>query len=236
MRYSLILLNTFIWTPLFGLTGIFLSLFERDKGKALGICARLWAKSILTFTGIKYSVKGTHFIEDNKNYLFAGNHTSALDILLAFAGLHYWLVPISKIELKSVFLLGWVMDTAGHIWVDRKKSDRAIKAMEDAKNSLMKLPRSVLIFPEGTRTIDGKLGLFKQGGLLLSIDTKIPIVPIAFVGTFDMLKKGTYRIKGSYIELRIGKPISPEKYSYQTRKELANEVRDSVINLISNKK
>ena len=57
------------------------------------------------------------------------------------------------------------------------------------KLSLIKNPRSILLFPEGTRTVDGQLGFFKRGGLMLSIDTGLPIVPVAYVGTFEMSKK-----------------------------------------------
>ena len=77
------------------------------------------------FGGVKYSVKGLEFLKSNGSYIFAGNHTSVFDIPLAFAALPFWLVPIAKKELRSVFLLGWVMDTAGHIWVDRKNTDKA---------------------------------------------------------------------------------------------------------------
>ena len=71
-----------------------------------------------------------------------------LDIPIAFSGLPYWLVPIAKIELRSVILLGWVMRTAGHIFIDRKKSESAIRTLERTKKSLLDNPRSILLFPE----------------------------------------------------------------------------------------
>ena len=132
---------------------------------------------------------------------------------LAFAGLPYWLISIAKIELKSVFILGWVMETAGHIFVDRKRSENAIASLEKSKKSLINNPRSILLFPEGTRTMDGELGFFKRGGLMLSMDTEIPIVPIGLVGTFEMLKKGTWSFKNQPLEIRIGNPI-PVSYTH----------------------
>jgi len=225
---------TVILTALIGLTGILLTVFESNKGRVLGHCARIWGKCILFFCGIKYSVNGLENLDPNKNYIFAGNHTSALDIPLAFSGLPYWLVPIAKVELKPVFILGWVMDTAGHIWVDRRRSDLALKSLNNAKVSLVKKPRSILLFPEGTRTTDGSLAPFKRGGLLLSLDTKLPIVPIAFVGTYDMLKKGSFRMKGYQIELRIGKPVNTNQYSHKTRKLLADDIRLKVKDLLRN--
>tara|TARA_B100001564_G_scaffold211164_1_gene177670 strand:- start:1 stop:579 length:579 start_codon:yes stop_codon:yes gene_type:complete len=192
----------------------------------------LWGKFILFTCGIKYKVSGLNNIDSKINYIFAGNHTSMLDIPIAFSGLPYWLVPIAKIELKSVMLLGWVMKTAGHIFVDRKKSESALRILEKVKISLIEKPRSILLFPEGTRTIDGSLGQFKRGGLLLAIDTKMPIVPIAFIGSYEMFGKGSWSMRGHSVELRVGSPIDPNNYSYESRRELAQFVREKVKELM----
>ena len=223
---------TVLWTIIFGLSGIFLTTFESNKGRVLGHCARLWGKCILFTCGIKYKVTGLNNLNPNANYIFAGNHTSMLDIPIAFSALPYWLVPIAKIELRSVILLGWVMRTAGHIFIDRKKSESAIRTLERTKKSLLNNPRSILLFPEGTRTRDGSIGPFKKGGLLLSLDTKMPIVPIAFIGSFEMFGKGSYSMKGRSVELRVGTPIETSTFSYETRKELADHVREKVSDLV----
>ena len=101
MRYIWILFNTVIWTTLLGFLGIIVSIFELRRGRTLGYCANLWAKLILFFGGVKYSVKGLEFLKPNGSYIFAGNHASGFDILLAFAGLPYWVVSIAKIELTN---------------------------------------------------------------------------------------------------------------------------------------
>ncbi len=233
MRYLWILLNACIWTFIFGLSGIFASIFESNKGKTLGSCARLWGKFILFFTGVRYSVKGLNKLDPKGYYIFACNHASGFDIPLAFAGLPYWLISIAKIELKSVFILGWVMKTAGHIFVDRKRSDNAMAALERSKISLINNPRSILLFPEGTRTLDGNLGVFKRGGLTLSIDTNIPIVPVGLVGTFGLLKKGTWSFKNQPLEIRIGNPIDPKIFQGKTKNILAEHVRNQVSTLLN---
>ena len=232
MRYIWIIFNAAIWTSFFGLLGIFASIFESNKGKTLGHCARLWGKFILFFTGVRYSVKGLDNLDPKGPYIFACNHASGYDIPLAFAGLPYWLISIAKIELKSVFILGWVMKTAGHIFVDRKRSENAIASLENSKESLIKNPRSILLFPEGTRTMNGKLGLFKRGGLMLSVDTGIPIVPVGIVGTFEMLKKGTWSFKNQPLEIRIGNPIHPKTFSNDSKNSLAKYVKSQVNTLL----
>lgn len=232
MRYLWILFNTAIWTTILGLFGIIVSIFEPRRGRTLGYCANIWAKLVLFFGGVNYLVKGLEFLEPKGSYVFAGNHASYFDILLAFAGLPYWMVSIAKIELKFIPVLGWVMRAAGHIFVDRWQKDKALQSLEIAKESLIKIPRSVLLFPEGTRTKDGSLGQFKRGGLLLGIETGIPIVPVAFVNTFEMLEKGSWTMKNHPIELRIAKPIPTGTYTYETRRNLAKHVRAEVQQLL----
>ena len=232
MRYVWIIFNAAIWTSFFGLLGIFASIFEPNKGKTLGYCARLWGKFILYFTGVRYSVRGLDNLDPKGPYIFACNHASGYDVPLAFAGLPYWLISIAKIELKSVFILGWVMETAGHIFVDRKRSENAIASLEKAKESLINNPRSILLFPEGTRTMDGELGFFKRGGLMLSLDTGIPIVPVGLVGTFEMLKKGTWSFKNQPLEIRIGNPIHPKTFSSDSKNSLAKYVKSQVHALL----
>ena len=125
------------------------------------------------------------------------------------------------------------MKTAGHIFVDRKRSDNAMAALERSKISLINNPRSILLFPEGTRTLDGNLGVFKRGGLTLSIDTNIPIVPVGLVGTFGLLKKGTWSFKNQPLEIRIGNPIDPKIFQGKTKNILAEHVRNQVSTLLN---
>jgi 1-acyl-sn-glycerol-3-phosphate acyltransferase len=77
------------------------------------------------------------------------------------------------------------------------------------------------------------MGQFKRGGLMISVDTGIPIVPVAFKGTFEMLEKGSWSMKNYPVEMLVGKPISPDSYSYETRRELANDVKTKVQELLS---
>ena len=124
------------------------------------------------------------------------------------------------------------MKTAGHIFVDRKRSENAIASLENSKESLIKNPRSILLFPEGTRTMDGKLGFFKRGGLMLGLDTGIPIVPVGIVGTYEMLKKGTWSFKNQPLEIRIGNPIHPKTFSNDSKNSLAKYVKKQVNALL----
>ena len=231
MRYIWILLNTAFWTTVLGSLGIFISIFESKKGKSLGKCARIWGKIILFCGGIKYTVKNLDNLNLSNSYIFAGNHSSGFDILLGFAGLPFWIVSIAKIELRSILVLGTVMKIAGHIFVDRKNHENARESLKKASISLKKNPRSVLLYPEGTRTKDGSIQNFKPGGLLLAVETGIPIVPIYYSGTYSIIKQGPWKMNNQKLKLIIGKPIFTEKYSFDTRRELANKVQSEVLKL-----
>ena len=122
------------------------------------------------------------------------------------------------------------MRTAGHIFADRKKSESALRTLKN-KEILLNNPRSVLLFPEGTRTRDGSLGPFKRGGLLLSLDTAMPIVPIAFIGSFEMFGKGSWSMKGRFVELREVIQLI-QVIILMKEEESANHVREKVADLM----
>ena len=185
------LIVTIFWTILFGVAVILFSLFDYKKGRILGSIVKYWAKTIFKTMNINVRVIGLDKLDRNADYIFAPNHASSLDIPLILGFLPFWIVPISKIELKWIPFLGWAMQAAGHVFVDRRDHDRAMLSIEKINKSLLKTPRSILIFPEGSRTNDGGIKRFKSGGLSLGISTQMPIVPIAIDGTFESLNKNS---------------------------------------------
>ena len=183
------LIVTIFWTILFGVAVILFSPFDYKKGRILGFIVKYWAKTIFKTMNINVRVIGLDKLDRNADYIFAPNHASSLDIPLILGFLPFWMVPISKIELKWIPFLGWAMQAAGHVFVDRRDHEKAMLSIAKIKNSLLKNPRSILIFPEGSRTNDGKVNQFKTGGLSIGISTKISIVPVAIGGTFESLSK-----------------------------------------------
>lgn len=232
MRTIWLVFNVVLWTGVIGSIGLILSIFEW-RGKILGNFARIWSKILLWAAGIKYTVIGLENVDRNKEYIFAGNHESAFDIPLAFAGIRHHLVSISKIELKWIPIMGWAMQAAKHIFVDRKNHSKALESLKNAAVSLQKNPRSVFLFPEGTRSKDGRIHQFKKGGLLLGIEAQIPIVPMALCGTGSVAQKGEWKLKSNRIELRIGKPIDTKGLEYKDRNKLTEMVYKEVVRLRS---
>ena len=225
------LIVTIFWTILFGVAVILFSPFDYKKGRILGFIVKYWAKTIFKTMNINVRVIGLDKLDRNADYIFAPNHASSLDIPLILGFLPFWIVPISKIELKWIPFLGWAMQAAGHVFVDRRDHEKAMLSIAKIKNSLLKNPRSILIFPEGSRTNDGKINQFKTGGLSIGISTKISIVPLAIEGTFESLSKHSKKFVNKLLTINIGSPIDTRKYSLDDRKGLANFVNTEVKNL-----
>ena len=225
------LIVTIFWTILFGIAVIFFSPFDYKKGKILGFIVKYWAKTIFKTMNINVRVIGLDKLDRNADYIFAPNHASSLDIPLILGFLPFWIVPISKIELKWIPFLGWAMQAAGHVFVDRRDHEKAMLSIAKIKNSLLKNPRSILIFPEGSRTNDGKVNQFKTGGLSIGISTKISIVPVAIEGTFESLSKHSKKFVNKLLTINIGSPVDTRKYSLDDRKNLAIIVNSEVKKL-----
>ena len=155
------LIVTIFWTITFGVAVILFSPFDYKKGRILGFIVKYWAKTIFKTMNINVRVIGLDKLDRNADYIFAPNHASSLDIPLILGFLPFWMVPISKIELKWIPFLGWAMQAAGHVFIDRRDHEKAMLSIANIKNSLIKNPRSILIFPEGSRTNDGKVNKFK---------------------------------------------------------------------------
>ena len=225
------LIVTIFWTILFGVAVILFSPFDYKKGRILGFIVKYWAKTIFKTMNINVRVIGLDKLDRNADYIFAPNHASSLDIPLILGFLPFWIVPISKIELKWIPFLGWAMQAAGHVFVDRRDHEKAMLSIAKIKNSLLKNPRSILIFPEGSRTNDGKVNQFKTGGLSIGISTKISVVPVAIEGTFESLSKHSKKFVNKLLTINIGSPVDTRKYSLDDRKDLAIIVNSEVKKL-----
>jgi len=232
IRSIWVLFNIFFWTPIWATIGIIFSFFDWS-GRPIAWVAKQWSKLLLFISGIPYTVNGLDHLDPDQQYVFTANHESAFDILLVYAALPHKLVFLAKTELKKIPFLGWAMVLGKHIFVDRKNHKAALASMDIAKDSLKKYPRSIMIFPEGTRSLDGQIKPFKRGGTVLAIKTGLPVVPVAICGTFDVIKKGSFNIQPKKIGLVIGHPVPTTGLSIDDRNTVTESLRQQVVNLKS---
>ncbi len=229
MRIIWIYLNLIFWTLLFGLSSFFTILLtgKKENFKFFGV---IWGKTLSFIFNIKLVVKGKHNLQ-NRNYVFASNHASLIDIPLLLIAVNRYTVFIAKSELSKIPIFKSILDRAGFIFVDRKNNDSAVKSMNNLIEDIKKIPRSVAIFPEGTRTSDGELLPFKKGAAIFAINTDIPVVPVAISGTYSWSKKKLFDISQSVISFEFGEPITTENYSFDDRDYLTEKIKTNIKNM-----
>ena len=229
MRIIWIYLNLIFWTLLFGLSSFFTILLtgKKENFKFFGV---IWGKTLSFIFNIKLIVKGKHNLQD-RNYIFASNHASLIDIPLLLIAVNRYTVFIAKSELSKIPIFKSILDRAGFIFVDRKNNDSAVKSINNLIEDIKKVPRSVAIFPEGTRTSDGNLLPFKKGAAIFAINTDIPVVPVAISGTYSWSKKKLFDISQSVISFEFGEPITTENYSFDDRDYLTEKIKTNIKNM-----
>ena len=166
-----------------------------------------WAKCWCRLFFIKVKVKNRELIDPKTSYVFVANHQSSYDIYSIYGYLGHNFKWMMKKSLEKVPFVGIACRCAGHIMVDRSSAAAVKKTMESAKRTL-RGGMSLVVFPEGARTWNGKMRSFKRGAVKLAVDFNLPIVPITINGAFDVMPRTTYMIKpGRTITLTIHRPI-----------------------------
>jgi len=226
IRTAFIILYVLPATAVLGIFAIILSFFSR-AGNPVHIIARIWAKSILFVSGIKVCIKGLANIEPSKSYIYMSNHRGNFDIPVLLGCLPIQFRWLAKAELFKIPIFGRAMSAAGYVKIDRTNRKSAFESIEQIAAKL-KNGVSVMIFPEGTRSEDGKVKPFKKGGFVMAVDTGVPIVPVILRGTRSIMTKGSWRINPGDVTLSIEKPIDTTGYTRDTKEDLIKTVR-SVI-------
>ena len=221
-----------IYTIVCGAASLASSLFS-TSGHFAHRCARLWSWLILKTTGVRVTVEGLERIVPGKTYVFVSNHQSIYDTPVVFASLPYQLRIISKESLAYFPVLGWHLRRGGHLFVDRRHPDRA--GILGKWRALVSNGLSLIIYAEGTRSDDGRVNRFKAGSFLLAIQAQLPIVPIAIIGTRQVMPKDRLRTEPADVRLVVHDPIEPPAIaepSVQDAKALAGRVHDVVARTV----
>jgi 1-acyl-sn-glycerol-3-phosphate acyltransferase len=213
-----------VYTIVLGAASLVSSLFDR-RGHVAHRCARAWSWLILKTTGVQVDVEGLSRITPGVTYVFVANHQSIYDIPVLFASVPYQLRIIAKAALARFPVLGWHLRRGGHLFVDRQHPDRA--GILRRWRALVLEGLSLIIFAEGTRSSDGHVARFKAGSFLLAIEAGLPIVPLAVIGTRQVMPKGRLRTEPAHVRLIVHAPIQPEAIDAPTvhdAKQLAERV------------
>jgi 1-acyl-sn-glycerol-3-phosphate acyltransferase len=212
------------YTIVLGTMSIASSLVDR-RGHFAHRCARWWARSILITTGVHVRVVGADRVRDDTSYVFAANHQSIYDIPIVFASLPHQLRIVAKASLGRFPFLGWHLRRSGHMLVDRERPGAGVlKRM----SRLVRHGASLIVFPEGSRSVDGRVGPFKGGMFLLAIEAQLPVVPVTIQDSRHVMKKGRLMVCPGKVTLTLHEPIATVCLTREDARALAERVREVV--------
>jgi 1-acyl-sn-glycerol-3-phosphate acyltransferase len=196
-----------------------------SKGLVSHITSKTFSKIILFIAGAKLKIEGIERIDRKEKYIFVSNHLSYFDIPVIISAIPNNIRFIYKKSIAYVPFFGWAVYFGGYVAVDRSNARNGFHAIKKAASIIKDKGLSFIIFPEGTRSIDGSIGNFKRGAFMLAGEVKEKIVPVTIINSNKILPKKSYKIKSGEIKVIIEKPLE-----YKEDKNFLNEIREIITN------
>lgn len=182
--------------------------------------ARNWARVILWAAGVKVTLEGTENLRTDAPQIVVTNHQSWFDVFALAAALPVRYRFVAKQELGEIPVFGRAWISCGHVSVDRGNREAAIEALDQAWKEIHEDRLTMILFPEGTRSPDGRLKPFKKGAFVLAVQGQVPLVPAAVLGTRQIMAKGDRWVRSGPVRVRIGAPIPTEGATIRDRNRL----------------
>jgi 1-acyl-sn-glycerol-3-phosphate acyltransferase len=237
MRRSLARLLIYLWAPVanllwyvetivMGTVSLMVWPFDRTGDRQF-VCARIWCRLVAWTIFARIRVHGTDRVQPGRPYVYVANHASLIDTPALFAYLPYPFRIMAKRGLFWVPFMGWHLATAGHFPIDRgnpRQTALSIRRVIDG----VKAGRSLAVFPEGTRTPDGRLQTFQPGVFKIAIKAGVPIVPVTIRGTFALLPRTTLAPRPGRVDVILGDPIETRDYDERRVQELIDRTRRAI--------
>ncbi len=205
-------------------TAVIIASFFGKHGNLAHNVANLWAKALLLVSGIRVKAIGKSNIDPSRPYVYMCNHQSNADIPVLMGCLNVQFRWLAKAELFRIPLFGYAMKRTGAVSIDRSDSRAGLRSFKQAARTIRD-GTSVVIFPEGTRSMDGNISPFKMGGFVLAIEAGVPIVPIILHGTRAVMPKKHLAITPGDVVLEIRPPIETAIYGRKGKARLSEDVR-----------
>lgn len=199
------------------------------SNSAARFVAHLWCVHLMALCGIRVKTEGMEKLDKKERYVFIANHQSFFDIPVLYAGLPFFLSFIAKKELFFIPFFGWGIAAIGHIWIDRDNARKARASITRAISKLRRQGFSLLLFPEGTRSITGEVGEFRRGSFTLALEAGVPVVPVSICGTRDILPKKSNFFRPGTATLVIGDPVLPAALANLDKTKLSEMMRERIV-------
>lgn len=208
-------------TLVLGLVAIVLCPLDRS-GRLFRLLSRTWSRILFATGGVRVEVRGQENQPEGVPMVLVANHCSHLDPPALIVGLPHGFQFIAKRALFWVPVFGQALWAAGVIPIDRGNRERAVRSMDRAAERVRQ-GTSVVVFPEGTRSHDGRMQSFKKGAFILAIQAGVPVLPVRVTGTRDLLPRGALFVRPGRIEIEVLPAIPTRGMTFDDRDRLLTE-------------
>ncbi len=228
--------SNLIQAPLFTLTTAvcgsisFLVSFVDKKGNAQHRIARIWARACVWNSGSKLKIVGAENLLGRAAAVYASNHTSYMDVPVIFAALPFQFRIMAWKALWPIPFIGWYLNRSGQLPIDTRNPHASLSSL-GAAAKVLRSGMPLFIFPEGRRTLDGKLQPFLPGAAYLAIRAQLPLVPIALSGVYDLMPMHTHHLYPGTLTVSIGQPIETAGMTMRQVDELTARLRAAIDTL-----
>jgi 1-acyl-sn-glycerol-3-phosphate acyltransferase len=205
----------------------FLVSYVDKKGNAQHCIARFWARACVWNSGSKLKVVGAENLLGHTAAVYASNHTSYMDVPVIFAALPFQFRILAWKALWPIPFIGWYLNRSGQLPIDTRNPRASISSM-GAAAKVLRSGMPLFLFPEGRRTLDGKLQPLLPGAAYLAIRAQVPLLPMALSGVYDLLPIHTHHLYPGELTVSIGPPIETAGMSMHQVDELTARLRAAI--------
>ena len=191
-----------------------------------------WTSICMKGAGARLVVRHGDRLCPGRGQILVANHQSWFDIFALGTALRHKFSFVGKQELNRIPVVGAAWQKVGNIAIDRTDQQAAIDSLRRV-DELLEEGRTIIMFPEGTRSPTGEMGRFKKGAFVMAIKSQVPVVPVAIQGTRGIMKKGSWVISRGTATVTVGNPISTEGLTLRDRNPLSRKCRDAITSLLN---
>ncbi|MCX6140031.1 MAG: lysophospholipid acyltransferase family protein [Candidatus Kapabacteria bacterium] len=231
MKTWFILVVIFFVTAVYAVT-VMIHMFLWKNYDLFFAYTRSWSRFVLKISGVRVTTQGAELLAPGERFVYVANHASLFDIPVILAHVPDNVRIMYKRELEKIPIFGWCVRMSPFIAIDRDRGRDASDVLQSTVETL-RCGSSVLIFPEGTRSDDGHVGMFRRGAFTLAARSGRPIVALSLIGTASILPKKTRHIRGGNVILHIDAPVLvPAELSREEERDLMARVRQIIVNTV----
>lgn len=220
------LASLIINTAVLAIIIIVISPFDR-RGNVVHYIGKFWSLLNVYLSGTRLRIVGKDKIRRNRPYIVMSNHQSLFDVWALIGKMPLQLRWVVKGDIRKMPLFGYALERMGHIYVDKARGKNMVRSLESAARKIRE-GTSVVIFPEGTRSKDGRLQRFHRGGAVIALRSGVSILPVTVNGGRFVLPKNTLDLLPGKIQLVIGDVIEPTDFAEDRTEELLEAVRSAI--------